>query len=58
MSVKEKLTALADVIREKTGTSAAMTLDDMIAAVKRLSLSDTGDSSDVGKSTESAEQNS
>lgn len=37
MSVKETLTALADAIREKTGTSDPLTLEEMTAAVQSIS---------------------
>lgn len=37
MSVKETLTALADAIREKAGTSDPMTLSEMTAAVQNMS---------------------
>lgn len=38
MGVNEKMTAIADVIREKTGTSEPLTLDGMAEAISLLSL--------------------
>lgn len=38
MSVQEKMTALADAIRSKTGASGSMTLDQMAAAVAGISV--------------------
>ncbi len=39
MSVKEKMTAIADAIREKTGDSALLSLDGMAEAIAGLSIS-------------------
>ena len=36
MSVNEKMTAIADAIREKTGSTEALTLDDMALAVQKV----------------------
>lgn len=36
MSVNEKMTAIADAIREKTGSTEALTLDDMASAVPEV----------------------
>ena len=38
MTAKEKLTALADTIREKTGETGLLTLDSMTALVKALEI--------------------
>jgi len=36
MSVNEKMTAIADSIRDKTGTTEALTLDDMVSGVNEV----------------------
>lgn len=37
MSLKEKMTAIADAIREKTGQPGTLTLDEMAAAIGTIS---------------------
>lgn len=36
MSVKEKMTALADAVREKTGGTDKLTLDEMVIAIESI----------------------
>ena len=36
MSVNQKMTAIADAIRDKTGGTSPLTLDDMAAAVPEV----------------------
>ena len=38
MSVNEKMTAIADAIRSKTGGTAALTLDDMASDINALEV--------------------
>lgn len=38
MSVKEKMTAIADAIREKTGGTATLTLDEMAEEIKGIGV--------------------
>ena len=47
MSVKEKMTALADAIRGKTGATEALTLDAMIAAIAGISGSTSNGTSGI-----------
>lgn len=42
MSVDSKMTAIADAIRAKAGTTVALTLDDMAAAIAALEVSSGG----------------
>lgn len=49
MGVNEKMTAIADAIREKTGTTESLTLDGMAEAISLLSLG--GGSSNVKVAT-------
>jgi len=39
MSVNEKMTAIADAIREKTGGTETLTLDEMAQAIRSITAS-------------------
>lgn len=56
MSVNEKMTAIADAIRDKTGDTAAMTLDAMATAIAGIQVS-AGSEAVVGMETGSLTTN-
>ena len=53
MALTDKLTAIADAIRSKTGTTEPMTLDEMVTEISNIIVG-SGSSGDVAMSFDSA----
>ena len=54
MALTDKLIAIADAIREKTGHTESMTLDEMAIEISNISAGSGGSSGDVTMSFNSA----
>ena len=53
MALTDKLTAIANAIRSKTGSTNAMTLDEMATEISNISVGSGGSSGDIAMSFDS-----
>lgn len=51
MALTDKLTAIADAIREKTGSTNTMTLDEMATVIQNISVGSGGSGGSSGEVT-------